>query len=128
MVRRRSAEATKSTVWGAAQQDAELSIRGCYQPEIAQAENRESMANRSQPALSREEEQLERDFTDPLSTLPQLTVKDSYTPANYGPCTPPAPCVRDEKTNQVIMRPLIPRVPPNTLLPFMGTLPKATRD
>jgi hypothetical protein len=66
-----------------------------------------------------EEENLERDFTDPLSTLPQLIIRDSYTPANYGPCTPPAPCVRDEETNQLIVRPLIPRVPPNTLLPFM---------
>jgi hypothetical protein len=68
-------------------------------------------------ALS-EEEKLERDFTDPLSTLPQLIVRDSYTPANYGPCTPQA-CVRNDETNQVIVRPLIPRVPPNTLLPFM---------
>jgi hypothetical protein len=66
-----------------------------------------------------EEEKLERDFTDPLSTLPQLIVRDSYTPASYGPCTPPASCVRDEETNQLIVRPLIPRVPPNTLLPFM---------
>jgi hypothetical protein len=66
-----------------------------------------------------EEEKLERDFTDPLSTLPQLIVRDSYTPTNYGPCTPPAPCVRDEETNQFIVRPLIPRVPPNTLLPLM---------
>ena len=66
-----------------------------------------------------EEEKLERDFTDPLSTLPQLIVRDSYTPTNYGPRTPPAPCVRDEETNQLIVRPLIPRVPPNTVLPFM---------
>lgn len=65
-----------------------------------------------------EEEKLERDFTDPLSTLPQLVIRDSYTPANYGPCTPRA-CFRDEETNQLIIRPLIPRVPPNTLLPFM---------
>jgi len=65
-----------------------------------------------------EEETLERDFTDPLSTLPQLIVRDSYTPANYGPCAPQA-CVRNDETNQVIIRPLIPRVPPNTLLPFM---------
>ena len=35
-----------------------------------------------------EQEKLERDFTDPLSTLPQVLVRDSYTPANYGPCTP----------------------------------------
>ena len=34
-----------------------------------------------------DEEQLERDFTDPLSTLPQLILRDSFTPANYGPCT-----------------------------------------
>ena len=64
-----------------------------------------------------EEERLERDFTDPLSTLPQLILRDSYTPANYGPCTPSS-CIRDEETNQLIVRPLIPRVPPRTLLPF----------
>jgi hypothetical protein len=65
-----------------------------------------------------EEEKLERDFTDPLSTLPQLIVRDSFTPANYGPCTAQS-CVRSDETNQLIIRPLIPRVPPNTLLPFM---------
>jgi hypothetical protein len=64
-----------------------------------------------------EELQLERDFTDPLSTLPQVVIRDSYTPANYGPCTPPA-CFRNYETNEVLIRPLIPRVPPNTLLPF----------
>jgi hypothetical protein len=56
-----------------------------------------------------EEEQLERDFTDPLSTLPQVLVRDSYTPANYG---------TNVETNQAIFRPLIPRIPPNTLLPL----------
>ena len=66
---------------------------------------------------SAEEEKLERDFTDPLSTLPQLLIRDSYTPANYGPCTPQA-CVRNDETNQLLIRPLIPRIPPRTLLPF----------
>jgi hypothetical protein len=61
---------------------------------------------------------LEREFTDPLTTLPQVIIRDSYTPANYGPCTPRA-CIRDDETNQVIIRPLIPRIPPNTLLPLM---------
>ena len=56
-----------------------------------------------------QEERLERDFTDPLTTLPQIIVRDSYTPANYG---------TQVETNQVIIRPLIPRVPPNSLLPF----------
>jgi hypothetical protein len=65
------------------------------------------------------EEQLERDFTDPLSTLPQVLVRDSYTPANYGPgpCTSRV-CLRDYQTNQAIIRPLIPRIPPESLLPF----------
>jgi hypothetical protein len=56
----------------------------------------------------REEEQLERDFTDPLTTLPQVIIRDSYTPATYG---------TNVETNQAIIRPLIPRIPPNTLLP-----------
>ena len=64
------------------------------------------------------EEQLQRDFTDPLTTLPQLLVRDSYTPANYGPCTPRA-CPRNVQTNQAIIRPLIPRIPPYSLLPFV---------
>jgi hypothetical protein len=57
-----------------------------------------------------EEEKLERDFTDPLTTLPQVIIRDSYTPANYG---------IDAETNQFIIRPLIPRIPPNTLIPLV---------
>ena len=63
------------------------------------------------------EEKLEQDFTDPLTTLPQLIVRDSYTPANYGPCTASA-CFRNYETNQLILRPLIPRIPPQALVPF----------
>jgi hypothetical protein len=71
------------------------------------------------PTLSEtEEEKLERDFTDPLTTLPQVIIRDSYTPANYGPCTQQA-CVRNDETNQFIIRPVIPRIPANTLLPFI---------
>jgi hypothetical protein len=65
-----------------------------------------------------EEQRLEQDFTNPLSTLPQLVVRDSWSPATYAPCTPPAPCWRNDQTNQAIFRPLIPRIPPNTLLPI----------
>jgi hypothetical protein len=56
-----------------------------------------------------EEVKLEQDFTDPLTTLPQISIRDAYTPAMYG---------THVETNQVIVRPLIPRVPPRTLLPF----------
>ena len=74
---------------------------------------------RAQTTLSAEEK-LEQDFTDPLSTLPQLLVRDSYTPANYGPgpCTSQV-CFRNYETNQLIIRPLIPRIPPKSLLPFV---------
>jgi hypothetical protein len=57
-----------------------------------------------------EEQKLEQDFTDPLTTLPQVIVRDSYTPTNYG---------TNVVTNQLIIRPLIPRIPPHTLLPFI---------
>ena len=57
-----------------------------------------------------EEEKLEQEFTDPLTTLPQVIVRDSYTPINYG---------TDIQTNQVIVRPIIPRLPANTLLPLV---------
>jgi hypothetical protein len=56
------------------------------------------------------EEKLEQEFTDPITTLPQVIVRDSYTPANYG---------TNVQTNQVILRPIIPRIPPHTLLPFV---------
>ena len=66
-----------------------------------------------------EQDKLEREFTDPLSSLPQLLIRDSYTPANYGPgpCTSQV-CFRNIETNQLIVRPIIPRIPPESLLPF----------
>jgi hypothetical protein len=63
----------------------------------------------AQPAPATEEDRLERDFTGPLSTLPQLVIRDSYTPANFG---------TGLETNQFLIRPLIPRIPPRTFLPF----------
>ena len=56
-----------------------------------------------------QEEKLEREFTDPLTTLPQVLFRDSYTPANFG---------TNLQTNQLLVRPLIPRIPPRSLLPF----------
>jgi len=55
-------------------------------------------------------ENLEEQFVDPLTTLPQVFLKDEFSPVNYG---------TDVQTNQVIARILIPRIPPNTLLPFV---------
>lgn len=54
-----------------------------------------------------ETEALELEFTNPLTTLPQLVLRDSYTPANYD---------TDVETNQLVIRPLIPRIPPWRML------------
>jgi hypothetical protein len=55
-------------------------------------------------------EKLAEEFTDPLTTLPQIFLQDAYTPENYG---------TEAQTNRVIGRAIIPRVPKLTLLPFV---------
>jgi hypothetical protein len=52
--------------------------------------------------------ELAREFTDPLTTLPQIFLQDAYTPANYG---------TDAPANRVIARAIVPRVPRLSLLP-----------
>jgi len=58
---------------------------------------------------SRPLETLKEEFTDPLTTLAQIFLKDAYSPTNYG---------TNVQTNQLIARAIIPRIPPYTLLPF----------
>ena len=55
-------------------------------------------------------EKLEQEFSDPLTTLPQVFTQDAYTPANYGTAAP---------TNRVIARLIVPRIPRYSLLPFV---------
>src|SRR5262249_53271317 len=54
--------------------------------------------------------ELAEDFTDPLTTLPQVFLQDAYTPSNYG---------TEAQTNKVILRAIVPRVPKYSLLPFV---------
>src|SRR5512139_2943706 len=54
------------------------------------------------------EAELAREFTDPLTTLPQLFFQDVYTPAYYGTEAP---------ANRVIARVIVPRVPRISLFP-----------
>jgi hypothetical protein len=56
------------------------------------------------------ERKLAAEFSDPLTTLPQLFMQDVYTPENYGTEAP---------TNRLILRAIIPRVPEFSLLPFV---------
>lgn len=67
-------------------------------------------------ALAQEEPSSEKasdvaaEFSDPLTTLPQIFLQDAYTPDNYG---------TDAMTNRVIGRIIVPRVPSSSLLPFV---------
>ena len=53
---------------------------------------------------------LAQEFTDPLTTLPQIFTQDVYTPTNFGTEAP---------ANRAIARVIIPRVPESSLLPFV---------
>jgi hypothetical protein len=53
---------------------------------------------------------LAAEFSDPLTTLPQIFVQDAFGPANYG---------TEAQTNRVIARVIVPRIPRFSLLPFV---------
>ena len=53
---------------------------------------------------------LAEEFSDPLTTLPQLFMQDAYTPTNFGTAA---------SANRVIVRAIVPRVPKYSLLPFV---------
>jgi len=70
----------------------------------------------SAPPAAAEESPAERaatlaeEFSDPLTTLPQLFVQDAYTPSSYGTAA---------DTNRLIARLIVPRIPRFSLLPFV---------
>ncbi len=68
-----------------------------------------AFAQNQAPRLSPEDE-LAAEFTDPLTTLPQIFLKDAYSPANFG---------THVQTNQVLLRAIIPRLPRYSLFPFV---------
>jgi hypothetical protein len=53
---------------------------------------------------------LAREFSDPLTSLPQIFTQDVYTPSNFGTAA---------QTNRLIARVIVPRVPKFSLLPFV---------
>ena len=53
---------------------------------------------------------LSREFTDPLTSLPQFFLQDAYTPDNHG---------TEAQTNRVIGRLIIPRIPRFSLFPLV---------
>jgi hypothetical protein len=53
---------------------------------------------------------LAEEFSDPLTTLPQIFTQDAYTPSNFG---------TEAETNRAILRVIVPRIPKYSLLPFV---------
>jgi hypothetical protein len=76
---------------------------------ICLAGPRLAFAQSQTPRLSPSEE-LAAEFTDPLTTLPQIFLKDAYSPANFG---------THLQTNQTVLRAIIPRLPRYSLFPFI---------
>jgi hypothetical protein len=60
-------------------------------------------------AVGPETAKLAEEFSDPLTTLPQIFTQDAFTPTSFG---------TEAKTNRLIARVIIPRIPKFTLLPF----------
>lgn len=71
---------------------------------------RTSAASAQAGASSAKVKQLAEEFSDPLTTLPQVFVQDAYSPATYG---------TEAQTNRVIIRAIVPRIPKYSLLPFV---------
>jgi hypothetical protein len=64
-------------------------------------------------AASSEDARLAAEFSDPLTTLPQLFLQDAFTPKNFG---------THAIANRVTARLIVPRVPETSLLPFVQLL------
>lgn len=55
-------------------------------------------------------DRLAAEFSDPLTTLPQLFLTDAYTPENFGTTSP---------SNRATLRVIVPRLPAYSLFPFV---------
>jgi hypothetical protein len=62
------------------------------------------------PAMHADEAEISAEFSDPLTTLPQIFINDAYTPENHG---------TEAETNRFTARIIVPRVPESSLLPFV---------
>jgi hypothetical protein len=62
------------------------------------------------PDEKRSASEIAAEFSDPLTTLPQIFLNDAYAPESYG---------TDAETNRFTARVIVPRVPSSSLLPFV---------
>src|SRR5262245_43524474 len=62
------------------------------------------------PGASPPASDIAAEFSDPLTTLPQLFLQNAFTPESYG---------TDANVNRLTARLIVPRVPGSSLLPFV---------
>jgi hypothetical protein len=70
----------------------------------------DSNRKESEPTPEERSARLAKEFGDPLTTLPQVSLQEIYTPDNYGTAA---------DANRLVLRPIIPRLPKYSLLPFV---------
>src|SRR5579862_9822104 len=63
-----------------------------------------------EPNAKESKSTLAEEFSDPLTTLPQIFVQDAYTPSNYN---------TEAQANRVIARIIVPRLPRYSLFPLV---------
>ncbi len=85
-------------------------LRGAPAHAEEKSQSQEEQQSKEEREVGSDTSKLAREFTDPLTTLPQIFIQDAYTPANYG---------TDAQTNRVIARAIIPRIPSFSLFPFV---------
>ena len=76
---------------------------------LARAEGEPASAS-ANTSTSRSESDIAAEFSDPLTTLPQIFLNNAYNPESYG---------TDANTNRLTARVIVPRVPSSSLLPFV---------
>jgi hypothetical protein len=113
----RRGSAVRRSWWGAAQASAEAAPLRPPGGDAAAILLVAALLSLADPPAFGEDEprdpsvaRLAEEFSDPLTTLPQLFVQDAYTPANYGVTS---------STNRVIARLIVPRLPEYSLFPFV---------
>jgi hypothetical protein len=84
-------------------------VASCLCASIARAEDPERSSN-DLPEPGTEAPDVAAEFSDPLTTLPQIFLNNAYTPQNHG---------TDAESNRLTLRAIVPRVPSSSLLPFV---------
>ncbi len=69
-----------------------------------------AVARAQDPAPTESAPDVATEFSDPLTTLPQLFLNDAFTPESYGTAA---------NLNRLTARLIVPRVPSSSLLPFV---------